>query len=59
MLDYGVREFGFDVLDAVTMAENTRSIRLLEKLGFSRIESLAPTDGSDDPLELYRWQQIG
>lgn len=57
VLDYGVSKFNFDVLDAVTVSDNTRSIRLLEKLGFSRVETLASTKNPENPLELYRWQR--
>lgn len=56
VLDYGVDEFNFDVLDAVTMPENVRSIRLLEKLGFSRVGKVL-TDPAEDELILFRWQR--
>ena len=55
VLGYGISQFDFEVLDAVTTPENLRSIRLLEKLGFCRIDAAVPVDTTDEPLELYRW----
>ncbi|MBX2848793.1 MAG: GNAT family N-acetyltransferase [Acidiferrobacterales bacterium] len=36
-LDFGVKEFGFTVLDAVTLANNMPSQKLLLKLGFKNM----------------------
>ena len=57
VLNYGESEFNFDVLDAVTIKENTRSIKLLKKLGFCRIDNINGQDKVKDPLELFRWQR--
>lgn len=57
VLSYGAERFGFAVLDAVTKADNTRSIHLLRKLGFSRVGVIEPEpeSGSEQPLLLFRW----
>lgn len=55
VLEYGIKTFNFKTLDAVTVPDNRASIRLLEKLGFSR-QGIIDEDSSDDPLVLYRWQ---
>ncbi len=52
VLDYGIRQYGFEELDAVTVPENAASIGLLEKLGFER-EGLV--EDSEEELLLYRW----
>ena len=54
VLEFGVREFGFLVLDAVTMPENRRSISLLEKLGFECLDETVASNESR--LLLYRWR---
>ena len=55
VLDFGIRTFGFTVLDAVTRPDNLRSIRLLKKLGFKQHECIGE-DGAPDLLAVYRWQ---
>lgn len=54
-MDYGIEMFGFEVLDAVTLEENEKSIRLLQKLGFER-EGVLQDDASQDNLLLFRWR---
>ena len=59
--DYGVRRFMLDAVDAVTVAENTASIQLLEKLGFVEIGDVQMPEREDsnrvaESLQLYRWQ---
>ncbi len=56
VLDFGMKTFGFQVLDAVTTQHNPRSMRLLEKLGFRRhgtVDGVAP----ENQLALYRWHR--
>lgn len=55
VLEYGIKTFEFNILDAVTVPDNRASIRLLDKLGFTRHE-IIDEDNSDDPLVLYRWR---
>jgi RimJ/RimL family protein N-acetyltransferase len=55
VLEFGIATFRFDVLDAVTRADNVRSIRLLEKCGFHRLGPLAG-DPADEPDLLFRWR---
>ena len=54
VLEYGVTTFGFEVLDAVTVPDNVRSIRLLEKLGFQR-EGTLKEASTKETLVLFRW----
>ena len=54
VLNYGIGAFGFEVLDAVTMPQNVRSIRLLERLGFDR-QTASIGSAPDDELLLFRW----
>ena len=53
VLTYGIKMFDFSVLDAVVLADNMRSIRLLEKLDFLHHGSLPAA--ADQALLLYRW----
>lgn len=53
ILEFGIQRFSFNVLDAVTCKENTRSMRLLQKLGFEREGSVDGDDAND--LVLFRW----
>ena len=53
VLAYGARAFAFPVLDAVTVPDNLRSMRLLEKLGFERQDQGINMPG-DECLLLYR-----
>jgi len=55
VLDYGIQQFGFRELDAVTMTINEPSIRLLEKLGFASVQ-LVDVAGAQETLMLYRWK---
>ncbi|MEL6381442.1 MAG: GNAT family N-acetyltransferase [Cyanobacteria bacterium J06626_18] len=55
ILDYGIRAFGFSILDAVITLDNDRSMRLLEKLGFNRCGTIAG-DHAGNLLALYRCQ---
>lgn len=55
VFEYGIRTFGFTVLDAVVSPDNQRSIRLLEKLAFSRYGNVREDMGYDSLL-LYRWR---
>ena len=56
-LEFGIQAFNFDVLDAVTMPNNERSILLLQRLGFRRVRQVK-TDPADDELVLFRWSKI-
>lgn len=51
-LKFGQQTFAFPVLDAVTRPDNLKSIRLLEKLGFSFCGVI--DDDSERELSLYR-----
>ena len=54
VLDYGVKQFSFKVLDAVTHVDNVPSIALLKKLGFQSIGVIDfPTT---EPGRLFRWR---
>lgn len=53
VLKYGITTFKFDVLDAVTSAENIRSQRLLDRLEFRRHGSIK-SEGDFEDLFLYR-----
>lgn len=53
VLDYGIRTYGFSVLDAVTSPENVRSGRLLGKLRFG-CEGTIVGCGGEESL-LFRW----
>lgn len=53
VLEYGFQTFGFDVLDAVTMPDNVRSIRLLHKLNFHMVRQVK-ADPAEDALVLFR-----
>lgn len=53
VLKSGVREFGFTVVDAVTMEENHRSIHLLERLGFEAAGAVS-FSCDKEPLLLFR-----
>lgn len=44
---------GMATISAITLAQNTRSIRLLEKLGFTFVSTLSGA-GSEEELLLYR-----
>lgn len=55
ILDYGIRNFCFCVLDAVTTPDNIRSIRLLEKLGFKE-HGIAKSGTGEHELRLFRWR---
>ncbi|RKZ13523.1 GNAT family N-acetyltransferase [bacterium] len=54
VLEYGIKTFDFELLDAVTVPDNLRSIRLLEKLGFHR-HGVLEADTGGDKLNLFRW----
>ena len=54
MMEYGVRRFGFRVLDAVTNEDNAASIGLLRKLGF-RAAGAVDVPGSGKG-RLFRWE---
>jgi RimJ/RimL family protein N-acetyltransferase len=57
VLDYGIRTFDFNILDAITSPDNLRSIKLLDKLGFS-IHGEVDGDSAEKQLNLYRWQKL-
>lgn len=54
VLEYGLREYGFEVLDAVTVASNAASIALLGKLGF-RAHGTVDIPDCEGDHRLYRW----
>ena len=54
ILEYGIREFGFQTLDATTSLDNAASIGLLEKLGFI-YQRLIDVPGYKDQSRLFRW----
>lgn len=54
VLDFGIRRFGFRVLDAVARDDNIASMRLLEKLDFVRVEP-ATSDIDTLPTVLFQW----
>ncbi len=53
VLAYGHRHHHLNVVDAEVLSSNTRSIRLLRKLGFRRVESKRQLD--ELTAEIYRW----
>ena len=53
ILDYGLSEFSFTQLDAVTMHSNKSSIALLEKLGFVYVNDIIEPE-KNECLRLYR-----
>lgn len=55
ILDYGIQNFRFRVLDAVTTPDNIRSIRLLEKLEF-KDHGIVKSDVGEQNLRLFRWR---
>ena len=57
---YGVNAFQLHAVDAVTVPQNTPSIKLLEKLGFKRIGEVQMPERENsnrvaEALQLYRW----
>ncbi len=52
-LAYAKEQLHIPVVSAITLPDNTRSIRLLEKLGLKYIETIYPT-GEKENLLLYR-----
>ncbi|MEQ1906433.1 MAG: GNAT family N-acetyltransferase [Pirellulaceae bacterium] len=55
ILDYGIQNYSFRVLDAVTTPDNIRSIPLLEKLGFID-HGIVKSETGDQDLRLFRWR---
>ncbi|MFO0943646.1 MAG: GNAT family N-acetyltransferase [Pirellulales bacterium] len=55
ILSYGVQEYKFQVLDAVTTADNVRSMQLLRKLDFEHAGTIQGDDGKS--LNLFRWRK--
>ncbi|MBY6196055.1 GNAT family N-acetyltransferase [Vibrio hangzhouensis] len=53
VLDWVQRQYDIQVIDAVTLRENSASIRLLGKLGFDRIGIQVSPDGGE--LALFRF----
>ena len=53
ILNYGLSEFSFSRLDAVTMHSNKSSVALLEKLGFVYIDDIYEPE-KKECLRLYR-----
>ena len=56
LFSYGIQQFGFSVVDAITKTDNAGSIRLLESLGFSLIHTNHENSG-ETGLALYRWSR--
>lgn len=56
VLDFGITTFDFEMLDAVTVTDNHRSIRLLEQLSFQFKRTIESLDESGSLL-LYRWRK--
>ncbi len=54
VFEHGVKGFGFKVLDAVTVEENVRSIRLLSRLGFRQHGTM---ESQGKTVFLYRWEE--
>jgi RimJ/RimL family protein N-acetyltransferase len=54
VLAYGQHQFNLNVVDAVTLEENSASRRLLEKLDFDRVGNIKVPD-DPAPVLLYRW----
>ncbi|MGB0580211.1 MAG: GNAT family N-acetyltransferase [Limisphaerales bacterium] len=54
IFDFGVNEFGFQVIDAETRRENEASGRLLSKLNFREIEAVEDSDEKRG-IQVYRW----
>ena len=54
LLEYGQKTFGFQILDAVTLPNNSASRKLLEKLGFIKSGMMVLPDEHQEIL-LYRW----
>lgn len=52
ILEYGATHHGLTEVDAVVLPSNDRSIGLLKRLGFVRVESVF--DGEED-LDRYHW----
>ena len=54
-LQYGIQQYAFKALDAVTVPANRPSIGLLQKLGFAfQSERLQPE--TEEQLLIYRWK---
>lgn len=58
VLSFGIKEFGFRFLDAVTTDDNERSAHLLIKLGFEKVGVVANQDEAKE-LMLYRYDCSG
>ena len=56
LIKYGLEEFDFRVLDAVTKQSNIASQKLLEKLGFESIGEIKLPDKTEKD-SLYRWHE--
>ncbi len=57
MMRYGDETLGFTEVFAITTLDNTSSIRLLEKLGFS-FEKLVTMPGGDEELRLFSNRKV-
>ncbi len=55
LIGYGIKEFAFTELDAVTMQSNTASQRLLKRLGFTKLGLITLPEKTEEDF-LYRWQ---
>ena len=59
IMDYGVQQYGFEQLDAVTMPANVASISLLQKLDFNAAGEVdvppSGEQGTAERVSLYRW----
>ncbi len=55
VLEFGIKQFQFQVVDAVTNPENTKSKRLLTKLGFQPNGTMEIA-GVNDSLDLFCFQ---
>lgn len=53
VLEFGARQCGLSVLDAVTVTDNVASTRLLEALHFTHVGEVRVPD-TDERLQLYR-----
>ena len=56
-LAYGIDQFGFQVLDAETRRDNHSSIKLLEKLQFEDVGSIANPNATGEPVLFRRAAQ--
>lgn len=56
---FGFEELGLRTIDALVAAENTASVRVLEKVGFQEIRSIGSNNGLDPEFRHFRLKPKG